>query len=101
MGCSPGKERKGDVPVGRNEEEEKKDFSFLFSDFVFEVGILVGNFVKDFCGHTRAHICRYKPCMVYLDNFNMKMLKFLTIQNPDFRQFSVSGFAVALKPNEP
>jgi hypothetical protein len=29
------------------------------------------------------------------------MPKFLTIQKPNHRYFSVSGFAVALKPNEP
>ena len=29
----------------------------------------------------------------------MKMPKFLTIQKPNVRQFSVSGFAAALKPN--
>ena len=28
------------------------------------------------------------------------MPKFLTIQKPDIKQFSVSGFAVALKPND-
>ena len=28
------------------------------------------------------------------------MHKFLTIQKPDIRQFSVSGFAAALKPND-
>jgi hypothetical protein len=33
-------------------------------------------------------------------NFNMKMPKFLTIQKPDIRQFFVSGFATALKPND-
>jgi hypothetical protein len=32
---------------------------------------------------------------------NMKMPKFLTIQKPNVRHFSVSGFVVALKPNEP
>jgi hypothetical protein len=32
--------------------------------------------------------------------FNMKMLKFLTIQKPDIRQFSVSGFAVVLRPDD-
>jgi hypothetical protein len=30
----------------------------------------------------------------------MKMPKFLTIQKPDIRQFSVNGFAAALKPND-
>ena len=30
----------------------------------------------------------------------MKLPKFLTIQKPDIRQFSVSGFAAALKPND-
>ena len=29
----------------------------------------------------------------------MKLPKFLTIQKPNVRQFSVSGFAAALKPN--
>ena len=29
----------------------------------------------------------------------MKLSKFLTIQKPNVRQFSVSGFAAALKPN--
>jgi hypothetical protein len=29
----------------------------------------------------------------------MKMPNFLTIQKPKVRQFSVSGFAAALKPN--
>ena len=29
----------------------------------------------------------------------MKIPKFLTIQKPNLRQFSVSGFAAALKPN--
>jgi hypothetical protein len=33
-------------------------------------------------------------------NFNMKLPKFLTIQKPDIRQFSISGFAAALKPND-
>jgi len=28
------------------------------------------------------------------------LLKFLKIQKPDIRQFSVSGFAAALKPND-
>ena len=28
------------------------------------------------------------------------MPKFLTFQKPDIRQFSVSGFAAALKPND-
>jgi hypothetical protein len=32
---------------------------------------------------------------------NMKMPKFLIIQKPDVRHFSVTGFAVALKPSEP
>ena len=32
-------------------------------------------------------------------NFNMKMPKFLTFQKRNNRQFSVSGFAAALKPN--
>ena len=32
-------------------------------------------------------------------NFNMKLPKFLTIQKPNNRLFSVSGFAAALKPN--
>ena len=30
----------------------------------------------------------------------MKMPKFLTFQKPDIRQFSVSGFAATLKPND-
>jgi hypothetical protein len=30
----------------------------------------------------------------------MKLPKFLTIQKPDIRQFSISGFAAALKPND-
>ena len=30
----------------------------------------------------------------------MKLPKFLTIQKPDIRQFFVSGFAAALKPND-
>ena len=30
----------------------------------------------------------------------MKIPKFLTIRKPDIRQFSVSGFATALKPND-
>jgi len=30
----------------------------------------------------------------------MKMPKFLTFQKPDIRQFSVSGFAAALKPDD-
>jgi hypothetical protein len=30
----------------------------------------------------------------------MKLPKFLTIQKPDFSQFSVSGFSTALKPND-
>jgi hypothetical protein len=30
----------------------------------------------------------------------MKMTKFLTIQKPDIRRFSVSGFAAALKPSD-
>jgi len=30
----------------------------------------------------------------------MKMPKFLTFQKPDIRQFSVSGFAIALKPDD-
>jgi hypothetical protein len=33
-------------------------------------------------------------------SFNIKMSKFLTIQKPDNRQFSVSGFVAALKPND-
>jgi hypothetical protein len=33
-------------------------------------------------------------------NFNMKLPKFLTIQKPDIRQFFISGFAAALKPND-
>jgi hypothetical protein len=33
--------------------------------------------------------------------FNIKMPKFLTIQKPNLRYFSASGFAVALKTNEP
>jgi hypothetical protein len=30
----------------------------------------------------------------------MKLPKFLTIQKPDIRKFSVSGFVIALKPND-
>jgi len=30
----------------------------------------------------------------------LKIPKFLTIQKPDIRQFSLSGFAAALKPND-
>jgi hypothetical protein len=30
----------------------------------------------------------------------MKMSKFLTIKKHDIRQFSVNGFAAALKPND-
>jgi hypothetical protein len=37
--------------------------------------------------------------LLFLINFNMKLPKFLAVQKPDIRQFFVSGFAVALKPN--
>ena len=38
--------------------------------------------------------------MDFLTKFNIKMPKFLTIQKPDIRQFSVNGFAATLKPND-
>ena len=38
--------------------------------------------------------------LIFWINFNMKMPKFLTFQKPDIRQFSVSGFAATLKPND-
>ena len=38
-------------------------------------------------------------CVLFWIKLIMKMPKYLTIQKPDVRQFSVSGFAAALKPN--
>ena len=41
-----------------------------------------------------------KPLMFYFwIKLTMKMPNYLTIQKPNVRQFSVSGFATALKPN--
>ena len=47
---------------------------------------------------THVHIFVIRNLLIFFwINFNMKLPKFLTIQKPDIRQFSVSGFAPALK----
>ena len=38
--------------------------------------------------------------LIFWIKFNMKIPKFLIIQKPDIRQFSISGFAAALKPDD-
>jgi uncharacterized membrane protein len=52
--------------------------------------------------NAHMHISVITFIMLYFwIKLNMKMYKFLTIQKPDVRHFSVSGFAIALKPSEP
>ena len=46
--------------------------------------------------HMHRHVVT-KLLWIFWIKFNMKMPKFLTIQKSDVKQFSVSGFAAALK----
>jgi hypothetical protein len=50
--------------------------------------------------HMHIHVVTYIT-LVFWIKLKLKMPISLTIQKPDIRHFSVSGFAVALKPSEP
>ena len=54
-------------------------------------------FVRDI--HMHIYVVTNLLMFYFWIKLTMKMHNFLTIQNPNVRQFSVSGFAAALKPN--
>ena len=62
------------------------------------INIFVANLSSSKITHVHIFVIRNLLIFFWI-NFNMKLPKFLTIQKPDIRQFSVSGFAAALKPN--
>ena len=70
---------------------------------VFTVSICMSSlhavaFVKDI--HMNIYAVTNLLMLIFWIKLIMKMLKFLTLQKPNIRQFSVSGFAAALKPND-
>jgi hypothetical protein len=50
--------------------------------------------------HMHIHVITYITLLFWI-KLKLIMPSFLTIQKPDIRHFSVSGFAAALKPSEP
>jgi hypothetical protein len=50
--------------------------------------------------HMHIHVVTYITVIFWI-KLKLKMPISLTIQKPDIRHFSVSGFAAALKPSEP
>jgi hypothetical protein len=50
--------------------------------------------------HMHIHVVTYIT-LVFWIKLKLIVLISLTIQKPDIRHFSVSGFAVVLKPSEP
>jgi hypothetical protein len=50
--------------------------------------------------HMRIHVVTY-IALVFWIKLNLKMPIYPTIQKPDVRHFSISGFAATLKPSEP
>jgi hypothetical protein len=50
--------------------------------------------------HMHIHVVTYIT-LVFWIKLKLKMPISLTIQKPDIRHFSISGFAAALKPSEP
>jgi hypothetical protein len=50
--------------------------------------------------HMHIHVVTYINVVFWI-KLKLKMHISLTIQNPDIRHFSVSGFAAVLKPSEP
>ena len=50
--------------------------------------------------HIHIHVVTYLTVIFWI-KLKLKIPIFLTIQKPDIRHFSVSGFVVALKPSEP
>jgi hypothetical protein len=50
--------------------------------------------------HMHIHVITYITVVFWI-KLKLKMPISLTIQKPDIRHFSVSGFAAALKPSEP
>ena len=49
--------------------------------------------------HMHIHVITY-IALIFWIKLKLKMCISLTIQKPDIRHFSVSGFAAALKPSE-
>jgi hypothetical protein len=50
--------------------------------------------------HMHIHIITYTT-LFFRIKLNLIMPKFLTLQLPDIRHFSISGFVEVLKPSEP
>ena len=68
--------------------------------FVFvHVSLLFTAYANSYT-HMHIHVITYIALIIWI-KLKLKMPNFLTIQKSDIRHFSVSGFAVALKPNEP
>jgi hypothetical protein len=70
----------------------------LFFVFMYILPLFTANVSSD--THMHIHVVTYIT-MVFWIKLKLKMHISLTIQKPDIRHFSVSGFAAALKPNEP
>ena len=66
------------------------------------VAVVLAMFISNLNSDKIAHVHIYATtilCVIFWIKSNIKMSKFLTIQKPDIRHFSVSGFAAALKPD--
>jgi hypothetical protein len=70
----------------------------LFLVFVHILLLLTAYVSSD--THMHKHVVTYITVIFWI-KLKLKMRINLTIQKPDIRHFSVSGFAIALKPSEP
>jgi len=60
------------------------------------LALLISNLSSDKIAHVHIYATSVL-CVIFWIKSNIKMSNFLTIQKPDIRHFSVSGFAAALK----
>ena len=66
------------------------------------MSITIAIFITNLSNDKFAHVHIYTTtllCVFFWIKSNIKMSKFLTIQKPDIRYFSVSGFTATLKPD--
>jgi hypothetical protein len=71
-----------------------------FPFFVFVHVLLLFTAYASSDTHMHIHVITYMTLFFWI-KLNLIMPKFLTLQKPDIRHFSISGFAAVLKQREP
>ena len=91
----------GALGTGPSSGYNPKRLFFIFSMSAV-VAVIFAIFISNLSSGKIIHVHIYATtilCVIFWIKSNIKMSNFLTIQKPDIRHFSVSGFVVALKLN--